>query len=95
MQYTGSSFVDSILSLCGGLVKRERHLARPQGVFPAGGDLETHSRDLFDAALLKPTQRLLSRLLERFRWIQHGDPRNYILYGLVFLAVIIIMAFGG
>ena len=89
MQYTGSSFADGILSLCGRIVQRERHLAKPQGVFPAGGDFKTHSRDLFDAYLLRPALDYLARVCRRFRWIQHGDLQNYLIYGLSFLVIII------
>lgn len=95
MQYTGSSYASGILSLCGRLVGWERHLAGPQGIFPAGGNLQNRSRDILDASLIRPAQEILARFLGRFRWIQHGDLRNYLLYGLAFLAVIIIMAFGG
>ena len=95
MQYTGSSFADGILNLGGRFVAGDRHLAKPQGIFPTDGDFKTHSRDLFDTYLLRPALEFLARVRKRFRWIQHGDLQNYLLYGLAFLAVIIIAALRG
>ena len=95
MQYTGSSFADGILNLFGRMLKKDRHLSKPQGLFPAQGDLKTHTSDLFDFYFLQPLLGLLAHVFRRFRWIQHGDLQNYLWYGLAFLLVIIIVACGG
>lgn len=94
MQYTGSSFADGIIRLCGRLAGRDARLHKPRGILPAGGGFKAKHHDLLDLHLLKPALGFTRGILERFRWIQHGDIRNYLLYALAFLVLSIAIALG-
>jgi NADH:ubiquinone oxidoreductase subunit 5 (subunit L)/multisubunit Na+/H+ antiporter MnhA subunit len=93
-QYTASSFASPFLRLIAPLVPIRQHLRPPDGLFPAGASYESHGLDLVDAGLVQPLIRLIRRFLKMFTWIQSGQTQNYILYGIVFLVVLIIWILG-
>ncbi len=94
LQYTASSFADSFLELAGKIVPRNKHLSRPQGLFPLSAHYESHSEDVLEQWLIRPLVVFLQRCLLLFSWIQSGRTQRYILYGLIFLTVIIVWIIG-
>jgi len=64
------------------------HLVKPQGLFPAKADFESHAEDRFEKGIINPIISLIERFLNAFTWIQSGSTQQYILYGLIFLIAI-------
>jgi hydrogenase-4 component B len=93
-QYTASSFASPFLRLIAPLVPLRRRLRPPDGLFPGEASFESHGLDIVDVGLVQPLTRLIRRFLGLFTWIQSGQTQNYILYGIVFLVVLIIWIIG-
>ncbi len=94
IQYTASSFASSFLDLVSGFVPRRKQIGRPQEVFPARAQFESHSRDLAEKWLIQPIISWLQYFLRLLTWIQSGRTQQYILYGLVFLIILVIWIIG-
>jgi hydrogenase-4 component B len=102
MQYTASSFGDTIARLFAGRALRRREprlggpvAADPAGAafFPAPSRLEAELPDpVLDRAVLPAASRI-GGLLPRFKFFQTGETQLYVLY--VLLIAIILFAFGG
>jgi formate hydrogenlyase subunit 3/multisubunit Na+/H+ antiporter MnhD subunit len=94
IQYTASSFAASFLGLVSGLVPRQTHLVRPQVLFPEQAEFESHSNDLAERWLIQPLIDLLQYFLRLLSWVQSGRTQQYILYGLIFLVILVIWVIG-
>ena len=94
MQYTASSFAAPVLALTNPVLALETKLEKPVGFFPRRAHFQTHPGNIFEAWLIHPVVRRINRLLERFTWIQSGQTQQYILYGLVFLVILIVWIIG-
>lgn len=94
IQYTASSFAASFLGLAANLVPQKTILSPPQDLFPKQAKFESKSDDLAERWLIRPLITLLRRFLALLSWIQSGRLQQYILYGLVFLIVLVIWIIG-
>lgn len=91
MQYTSSSFSQPFATLAAPLMGRTVSLHRPEGLFPKGCSIETRYHDPVETLAVEPVIRGFRALLDRFSWIQGGDARSYIFYGLAFLVAALII----
>jgi formate hydrogenlyase subunit 3/multisubunit Na+/H+ antiporter MnhD subunit len=94
IQYTASSFAFSFLGLVSGLVPQKKLLVRPQALFPAQAEFTSQSDDLAEYWLIRPVIRFLHYILHLLSWIQSGRTQQYILYGLIFLIILVIWVIG-
>lgn len=94
MQFTASSYVSFFLGLTAGVVPERREIDAPSGLFPVRASLRTHTEDLVSHRIVDPITRLLQRALAGLRWIQSGRTQQYVLYGLLFLIILIVIVFG-
>ena len=94
MQYTASSFAAPLMELVHPVLAFEKNLERPAGLFPESASYQGHPGNIFEAWLIKPVTGLIHRFMERFTWIQSGSTQRYILYGLVFLVVTLLVLAG-
>jgi len=90
MQYTASSFADSLNSQFAVLMHVSHHTQRPQGLFPTRAHVSTIAEDPFHYMLFAPSFRWVNRLLERAEIIQRGHTHIYILYVAITLLVVLI-----
>ena len=89
MQYTASSFAQSIVGLFS-WVLRPRLRERPvEGCFPGPAAMETEVDEVVLDRLIQPGWRRLSRALGWFRRFQQGLTQSYILFVLVTLMVLL------
>jgi len=89
IQYTASSFVKSYSQLFKGfflIVKKEHKV---EGIFPAEAAYETHPYDKLEKWLIDLPVTRFKRFLDRFRFFQNGKLQFYILYGIIFIILII------
>ncbi len=90
MSYTASSFAAPFVHLVAPFVPREREVMPPQGLFPQEARYKRHYADFIAYYMIDPLSSLLSRFLGLFTWMQTGRTQQYILYGLVFLVMLLV-----
>jgi hydrogenase-4 component B len=95
IQYTGSSFAQPFLQLTAELVQQKVQGHKELVLFPAHASFESHAQDFSERLLIQPSIRLLNKFLNKFSWIQSGRMQQYILYGLIFLVVLLIWIWSG
>jgi hydrogenase-4 component B len=92
MQYTASSFADTLVGLLRYGLWTERHGGRLSGPFPGREEFASHTPDAVLDRVLTPAFRGAARL---FRWlragIQHGVTPIYLLYVALTLIVLLTM----
>ncbi|MBU1076025.1 MAG: hypothetical protein KKH98_01945 [Spirochaetes bacterium] len=94
MQYTASSFARGFLVLIKSLINYKITSDSPDGLFPDKGKVETHAEDIIEKYIISPVIKGLNRFFAFFKWIQSGNTQDYILYGLIFLILIITIIMG-
>ena len=89
IQYTASSFVKTYSKLFGMfflIFKKEKEV---QGIFPTDAHLETRPYDKIEKWLIDYPTVNFKLFLDRFRFFQNGKLQFYILYGIIFIILII------
>ncbi|GBC76466.1 Hydrogenase-4 component B [bacterium HR07] len=94
MQYTASSFAQPITGLLASVLHTKKHIMPPQGFFPTAARLRTETPDLARERLYEPLFSAVSRGLERWRWLQHGQLQLYVLYIALALLVLLLWKLG-
>ncbi|MEK6796716.1 MAG: proton-conducting transporter membrane subunit [Spirochaetota bacterium] len=94
MQYTGSSFVAPFIAMTRIFSGITTFVRKPEGFFPAHASFRTKRRDILDRRAIKPFTALVRRTLDRFSWIQSGSTQQYILFGVIFLCIMLVCAVG-
>lgn len=92
MQYSNYSFSRPFLGFLTPLFIRELDFKAIKELFPKKTHFKSTVIDIFDFYLVKPIIELNKFILTRFYWIQSGNIQKYLLYGLIFLLVAIVMA---
>jgi hydrogenase-4 component B len=91
LQYTANSFVRSYRKLVRPLLimnKKENDLA---GIFPNPVHSETQPYDKLEAVLIDIPIKHIRGFMGRFRFLQNGNPQYYILYGIIFIILVITL----
>jgi len=89
IQYTATSFVKSYSKLFAMfflIFKKEKEV---QGIFPTDAHMETHPYDKVEKWLIDYPTINFRLFLNRFRFFQNGRLQFYILYGIIFIVLII------
>ncbi len=94
MQYTGSSFSFSFLELVAEFVPQKTIIEGKSEIFPVSAELKTTQHDLAERIIIQPVIHAVRKFLKLFSWIQSGRMQQYILYGLIFLIIILIWVIG-
>lgn len=94
LQYTASSFAASFVEIGSALVPNQSNLESSRELFPSAAQFSSQSGDVTEQSLIRPSLSLLQKALHRFAWIQSGKTQQYILYGLIFLLILIIWIIG-
>jgi hydrogenase-4 component B len=95
MQYTASSFAESLVALFAWALRPRRHAPHLEAApFPAASRYESHVDDVVLDGALVPAARLVGRGMHWFRWIQRGSPHLYVLFIVVALVAALLAARG-
>ncbi len=94
VQYTGSSFSLPFLELVAAVVPQKTIVETEKEIFPAEAKLKTSQHDLLERIFIQPLLKYIRSFLNLFAWIQSGRMQQYILYGLIFLVLILIYVIG-
>ncbi len=91
MQYTASSFIRSYRKLAGSflMIKKEKNEAA--GLYPSYVNQQTHSGDRVENWLIDKPLQLIRRFMNRFVFLQNGNIQAYILYGFIFIGLVILV----
>jgi hypothetical protein len=60
-----------------------------EGIFPTEGKQETFPYDKLEEWLIDYPVRKFKVFIGKFRFLQNGNPQNYVLYGVVFIIMVI------
>lgn len=91
MQYTASSFIRVYRKLAEPVLAIHKKKKEVKGIFPKTGMHETHPYDKAEALLIDYPLRQLKHFFNRFTFLQNGNPQFYILYGVAFITITVII----
>jgi formate hydrogenlyase subunit 3/multisubunit Na+/H+ antiporter MnhD subunit len=89
LQYTANSFVRSFRKLIHPLLMMNKKEEVLSGVFPKPIHSETHPYDRVELVLIDIPLLHLKGFIGRFKFLQNGNPQFYILYGVLFIFIIL------
>jgi len=90
MQYTASSFIRSYRKLAEPVLSVRKKKIEIDGIFPVSGWHETHPHDKIEEWFIDIPWRRLKFFFGKFRFLQNGNVQFYVLYGTVFITLIIV-----
>jgi formate hydrogenlyase subunit 3/multisubunit Na+/H+ antiporter MnhD subunit len=93
MQYTASSFVRAYRKLAEPVLTIHKRKKEITGVFPEAAGQETHPYDKAEEYMIDAPLHQLKKFLNRFVFLQNGNLQFYILYGVVFITIILVVPF--
>ncbi|HVU85604.1 MAG TPA: hypothetical protein VHC50_12225, partial [Puia sp.] len=91
LQYTANSFVRSYRKLVRPLLMMNKKEDEIRGIFPQPIHSRTHPYDKMEAIFIDRPLRSLKGFLGRFEFLQNGSEQYYILYGIVFIGIAILL----
>ena len=92
MQYTAGSYVRSYRKLVRPLLQLNKNEENIEGVFSKTIVSETHPYDKIEVIFIDRPLKFMNNLLARVRFLQNGNVRHYILYGVIFIFIIVIFS---
>jgi len=93
MQYTASSFIRAYRKLAEPLFSIHKKKKGITGVFPATGGQETHPYDKAEEWFIDYPLLRLKKFFNGFTFLQNGNLQFYILYGIVFILLVLAIPF--
>lgn len=93
MQYTASSFVRAYRKLAEPLLSIRKKKKEIKEVFPKGGIQETYPYDKVEQWLIDYPLQTLKGFFNRFTFLQNGNLQFYILYGVIFISLVLGVPF--
>ena len=93
MQYTASSFIRAYRKLAEPFLSIDKKKKEITDVFPKTGGQETHPYDKAEEWFIDYPLHLLKTFFNRFVFLQNGNLQFYILYGIVFIILILAIPF--
>jgi hydrogenase-4 component B len=92
MQYTASSYVRSYRKLIGPLLQMNKKEEDIKGVFSKPIHSETHPYDKTETFFIDIPLKFINKIMAHLRFIQNGNIRYYILYGVLFILAVVIFS---
>ncbi len=91
MQYTASSFIRTYRKLASPFLHVDKIKREAIGIFPESIHQETHPHDKVEKWLIDKPIYAFRQLLSRFTFLQNGNVQAYILYGFIFITLVILI----
>ncbi len=91
MQYTGTSYGDSIVDFFRPFIRVEKKYSEIDKIFPGKTTYSSHVHDSSEIGMNTFLVRPVLYLLNKLRWIQHGNIQLYI--GYIVLAIVVMLIF--
>ncbi len=93
MQYTAGSFIRSYTKLAKPFLDIGKHEIDIDEVFPGKKQYETQPYDKIERYMIDKPLRFIKIFIGWFLFLQNGKLQRYILYGIVFILLVIIIPF--
>jgi hydrogenase-4 component B len=91
MQYTGSSYAESILAFFRPVAPLSEDHPPIRGLFPATTHYQSEVHDVAELQMGRVVVNPVVWFFDRLRWLQHGDIHLYI--GYILLAIVVLLFF--
>lgn len=91
MQYSNYSFSRPFLGFLTPLFIRQLDFKTIKDLFPQKTHFKAKIIDIFEFYIVKPMVEFDKFVISKFYWIQSGNIQKYLLYGLIFLLITIVM----
>lgn len=91
LQYTAGSFARSYTKLFRAVLTFSRRERGVDAIFPAGGHYESHADDKMEKWFVDKPVNGFQWLMSRLLFLQNGKLQVYILYGILFMAAVILI----
>lgn len=91
LQYTANSFVRSYRKLVRPLLMMNKSEGEIKEIFPQPVHSDTHPYDKMEAVFIDAPLRFLKSWMGRFDFLQNGREQFYILYGIAFIIIAIMV----
>ncbi len=91
IQYTGKSFAKTLVDMCHAILPSTTRYTpiTTEEIFPKDRAHMSADMDLVDYTVINAGVRGLDHVLEVFQFIQNGNLQRYIVYGLVYIMVLV------
>jgi hydrogenase-4 component B len=95
MQYTGKSFSKSLAKLFGFITieNKKYEELKTISIFPSPRTYASFYLEFFETRLFDPVIKQFLRFLNYFSFIHNGKIQLYVLYGLIFMVILIVLSF--
>lgn len=90
MQYSNYSFSRPFLGFLTPFFIRELDFKGIKDLFPQATHFKSKTIDIFEYYLIRPIINFDKFIIQKFYWVQSGNVQKYLLYGLIFLLLVII-----
>ncbi|MDR3609120.1 MAG: proton-conducting transporter membrane subunit [Ignavibacteriaceae bacterium] len=94
MQYTASSFVKTYSNLIEPALSIHKSDVEMDNVFPGKKEYSTHNYDKLEFYVIDKNLKWLRKILLKLNFLQNGRIQFYILYGVLFVLMIILISYG-
>jgi hydrogenase-4 component B len=94
MQYTASSFVKTYSNLIEPALSIHKSDVEMEDLFPGQKEYSTHNYDKLEFFLIDKNLKWLRKVLLKLNFLQNGRIQFYILYGVLFIIMIILISYG-
>ena len=95
MQYTASSYVRSFRKLVQPILMMNKKEDNITGMLSSPIQSQTHPYDKLESVFIDIPLKYFNKILANVRFIQNGNVRLYILYGVIFIFLIVIFTIFG
>src|SRR6187401_3545083 len=89
MQYTASSFTRAYRKLAEPFLSIRKKKTDVSGIFPVHGGQETQPYDKIEEWMIDVPLNMLKSFIGKFTFLQNGNLQFYILYGMVFITLVL------
>jgi hydrogenase-4 component B len=94
MQYTAGSFVKTYSNLIEPILSMHKSDVVLDQVFPGTKEYSSHNYDKLEFYLIDKNLKWLRKILLKLNFLQNGRIQFYILYGLIFILLMIMISYG-
>ncbi len=94
MQYTASSFVKTYSNLIEPVLSLHKSDVAIEEIFPGEKEYSSHTYDKLEFYLIDKNLKWLRKILLKLNFLQNGRLQFYILYGVIFIVLIIFISYG-
>jgi hydrogenase-4 component B len=90
MQYTSSSFAETLVKLARWVLQPKVHWPQIQGLFPSDAEFESHVDDTVLEKAVWPAARAVTWLFSWGRYLQRGSLQAYLMYILLVIVFLLL-----